>query len=693
MARRAVLLALAALLLAPAAAPVASACATLGALDSTVPCGRVYPIITLVSDAPAPMPLAHNKTVTVEGKMIFEFRAVGDGYSPVAPTDPIKVTFEFPRKPAWVDMKVEPDTIVVDVNDPTKFTPDPEASGGPEVYYRFEAPFKTSLTLTGQAVLRDGIDYAKLLLFAKSSESGIYQSGYGIKEYRVAPEGALHEADVASLRDVFAATPLTTLALKGGSAKVAGTTITFTPPASVPVWQPAKFQAKIEPAPSGKVVAALHDEAGNLVFATQPLDASSGQVQFAATLAKPGLHTASFTLLPDATAGSATPPLTIPVEFLAGDVKAEGFAYPKDYLATDDGVVTAPSANTADPLTQFQRDLPLFVFDNAQSVTATVTLTTPGQDLGRGLASVNMLLLDPDGKVLQSASAEPTQLPQRSLRIGSVPAEGWYTIRVQGVGLPVESSWNVKAEVAYASAPQARNRADGVVDTTPAKLSQAGQNVTLPLDNLTLWAPSDFTPKFDKIAGAQYGLTVYGPNGTLVYASGLRNGKASLSAPLAGAYRAFVYAQPQGPGAPFSPLVRAFGFDVGANRTTTVQKFVLADAPEVPTSAQDAVVALYALPAGADAKVDVAGAQPNQALAGKTVEGAAGLKLLVVSGTNAGPANAASVKASVDLPAPVTLVGPAAAKLGDAPKGVPAPGLGVAFVAVAALALLARRRR
>ncbi|GEM_PF-6703909 len=679
------LLALALLLVAPSLAltPAADACAAVG-LQAGVPCGRIYPVITINSASSGYANLTPNLTVTLDATLDFSFKMLGEGYAPVPPTDPITITFEFPRKPAWVDMSVEPDSIPVDVNDPTHMQPDPANPAGPEITYDYQVPIKVHVTLVGQAVLRDGFDYAKLLLFAKSSENGLYQSGYGIKEFRAIPAGAIHESDVA--QDRYATVPLPAFTLKPATAEAAGERVTLTPPSSGPFWQPQKFAARIDPAPAGKVVAALHDEWGDLVYATQPLDASSGQVAFTATLAKPGLHTATFTILPDP--GSAAPPVTIPVSFVAGDVSPEGYAYPKDYAVVDSAVVGAPNGNTGDALAQVERDVPLFAFDNAQSVTATITLETPGQALDKGAASLNMLLLDPEGKVLQTAAADPVTYPQRTLRIGSVPEEGWYTLRVKGVGLPEQSAWDVKAEVAYSSLTPARNRAHGVAEPTPAMLGEAGHNVTLPVAGLKVWAAGDLTPRLDNLS-AQYAITVYGPNGTLAYASGLRGGKASLSPPAPGEYRAFVYAQPSAPGAPFSPFVRAFTFDVGAGNTTVAKTFALADTVEVPQSPMGGVVAIYGFPAGApEPKVSLTAAPPGATLA-STVKDANGTKLLVVSAQNPGPAGTADVKASAEFASPQTLVGPLAATAGDAGKGIPLAGSALAVLALAGAAAVA----
>ncbi|MEA3199326.1 MAG: hypothetical protein QOE90_754 [Thermoplasmata archaeon] len=682
---RAALLVLALLLAAPLASlvPAASACATSGVSLGGVPCGRIYPVITITSAGPSMTNLTANKTVQIHAKVDWSFRMLGDGYAPVAPTDPIQITFEFPRKPAWVDMKVQPDALTVNTQNPTSVQPDPTNAAGPEAMYDQQFDVTVSITLVDRAVLRDGYDYAKLLVFAKSSENSLYQSGYGIKEFRVAPENPLHDGDLTP--DVYAVTPVANFTAAPATGQAAGEKVTLTPPAKTSFWVPQVFSAQIDPAPAGKVVAALHDEAGDLVYATQPMDAAGGKVQFTATLARPGLTTATFTLLPDAK--GATPPVTIPVSFVAGDVKPEGFSFPKDYAVVDQGLVPAPggSADALNALNQFQRDVPFFVFDSAQAVTATLTLETPGQSLDRGAASLNMQLLDPEGKVLQTASVDPVQTPSKPLRVGSVPVEGWYTIRVQGAGVPAGSAWDTKIEVAYATAPQTRNHADGAPDWTAQTLTGAGHNVTLPFAALAPWKPGDVTPKLEGMANARYDITVFGPQGALAYASGLRGGTASFSAPEAGVYRAFVYVEPTLPGLAFSPTVRAFTFGVGANTTTVAQTYEIHDALEIPQAPAGAIVGVYAFPAAAGAPaptLTLASDQPGVTLTTETQD-ANGTKVYVVHATNPGPAATGAATAKLQFAAAQTLVGPLA--LAGAPAGKGVAGLGVAATLLALL--------
>ena len=659
-----------------------------------MPCGRIYPLILItVEDKAATYPLAPGKTVDVDALLTYKFSMTNEGYTAATPNEPIVIRFEYPRKPGWADIKVEPDVIHVDVANPTMVKPDLSTPTTPQAEYEFTIPIKVSLTLTGQAILRDGYDYHKLLIFAKSSESGLYQSGYGIKEFRVIPEGAIHESDVAGTKDVFTATPLPALTLAPAQASFAGTSVTLTPPSAAKFWEPAEFVASLTPAPAGRMVFAIHDEEGALVASTTPVDALAGEARLNATLVKPGRHTATLTLLPDA--GTTTPPLTYALPFDAGATGAQGHLFPKTYLVTSSETVPAPLGSTADDTAQFERDIPFFAFDTAQSVNSGLTLKTSGAlpvDLGRSAANLQFSVHDPDGNLLSASSVDPAN-PMKSFRVGSLPMEGWYTLRIRGVGVPVGSGYDARVEVNYASAYQARARADGVPDLTGGLLSRAGANLTLPVDGLAVWAPSDITPAFDSGVARSYQLTIYDGNGSLAYASGTREGAASFSAPAPGLYRAYVFAAPRAGETPFDPIVRAFTFEVGAGSTTVATTFEIDDgfeAPFAPTATLLGFHAVPVLPGGAPATTE------NAVLidaSGKEVEASApGTYYLRALASGAPPAGSEHrVALTKTYAAPVTLEGPGAPPAPAA--GVPAPGAALLLCALAALAALAGRRR
>lgn len=675
---------LAALLCAPAL--------VLGAADAcSVPCGRIYPIITITLEGDQPTwPLVAAQPTQIAATLTYKFDMMNEGYTAAMPNEPIDIRFEYPRKPDWAAVSVEPEVIRVDVTNPTYIRPDPSNPASPQAQYVFTVPITIRVGLVGQAVLRDGYDFHKLLVFAKSSESGLYQSGYGIKEIRVVPENALHESDVAGSRDVFTAVPLPSLAPAGGSAAFAGTSVTLVPPSGAKWWEPAEYAITVEPAPAGRMVFAVHDEAGALVASTIPLDASRGEARMNVTLAKPGRHTATLTLVPDA--GTMTPPLTYAVPFDAGDLAAEGHLYPKTYVVASSETVPAPVGSQDDPLSQFERDIPFWAFDTAQGVSATVTLkaTTPlplPVDAGRSPANLQFSVHDPDGNMLQAGSVDPSK-PTWGIRVGSLAADGWYVLRIRGLGTPDVAGYDVRIEGTYAQPPQARNRADGTPDITGPLLAVGGVNLTLPIDALAVWTPSDITPSLEPAGPRRHSVTVYDANGTLAYASGLREGAASFSAPAPGTYRAYAYAEPARGGLPFSPVVRAFTFEVGAGNTTVASTFRIDDGYEAPLAPADTLLGFHALRVfeGAAAPT-LEGAQIVDAEGNAADAASPGTYYLRATGRGTGPEGSEMrVALEQTYAAPVTLEGPGAPR--EPSAGLPIPGIAIA-VALLAVGLAA----
>ena len=670
-----------------------------------MPCGRIYPIILIQLDDPSKtFNVTQGGELELTATLTYKFDVVNEGYTAPEPNRPVVISFEFPRKPGWAELSVEPEQVPVPVENPTYVQPDLDDPASPQGHYVYTTQITIRASLNGQQpVLRDGTEYAKLLVFAKSSESGLYQSGYGIKELRVVPDEYVFESALAGTRDVFTPQPLPPAAVPAASNAVMGTTLTVGAADGAKFWEPTALDFAFDPAPEGSVVLALHDERGNLVASTPPVDASGGSASLPVTFVHPGLHTATATLLPPA--GTATPPLTIPVALPVGSTAAEGWEYPKMYAFAATEALPAPAASADDPLAQFERDIPFFAFDHAQSTSATVTLLTPGAaDLGRGAANLQFSLHDPDGNLLQASSVDPTN-PQRSVRVGSLPAEGWYVLRVKGVGLPAASAYEARVEVAYPAPPVARNRADGAIDATGGTLALAGANLTLPVEDLAVWAPGDLTPQLSTGAAFRHQITVYDANLTLAYAGGLRGGAASFTPPAPGSYRAFVLAQPVVGGAPFPLVVRAFSFDVGAGQVTVAQSFSAADSFEVPTSAGETLVGAQRVAVREGAGAPALDVQGGRAVVhdmdgnelGAEVPSEPGDYLVMVLASNPSPQPAqAQLALDLSYAAPVSLAGPQAlAPAGGAEARVPGLAIGLALAAIGAVAVataLLRRR-
>lgn len=667
-----------ALLLLPslAFAPSATACTAAG-----VPCGRIYPqILIRIPDQQPVYNVTMDEPLVLDAELVFTFDMDAEGYTVPTPNEEISIGFEFPRKPKWEELAVDPPRIAVPVGDPRYVTTD-TSSGSPQAQFVYRTPITITATQVGQGVLKDGYDYAKLLVFAKSTESGLYQAGYGIKEIRVAPEGALHESDLAGSRDVFTAVPLAPLDVAATTGTAAGVTVSLDA-VTGKFWEPLAFTVGLSPAPAdGRMVLAVHDERGDLVAQAGPMVAAASAT-FNVTLAKPGHHTLTATLLPE----GAGVPLTVPVPFVAGDLAPDGFRYPKAYLVTTTQTVPAPDANQADPLAQFERDIPFFAFDSAQSVSVSITLVTPGTPLPFSLANLQYTILDPEGKQLAAGSVDPT-VPVKGSRIGSLTTDGWFVLRVSGAGLPQGASYNARIEVAYASEKEARDLADGLPDATGGLLGLGGLNLTLPTDALALWTPTPVTPALDRAdAKMRYQMTIYDANGTLAYASTTRQGSATFSPPAPETYRAYVFVEPVAPSTAFPPVVRAFTFGVGNDTTTTLTTFQMDDVYELPVPRTEARIvgiqqvrsydlqtqggwtAAGVTPAYASAEAAAPeGALPESVDLSALGDGGVTLVYLLSADP---PETEGIFEMSVDYADAVTLAGPDAA----APQGVPDSG-------------------
>lgn len=154
------------------------------------PCGEINPrlMFSFPELEDKRIQLEQGDAVTFSGKITFWADTDDEGYSPRDPQQAIEIRFSFPRLPPWAQMSVEPSQIEVPVNTcPQCFKPATEDPSSPEAHWAFS----TGINLTVEAVedpeVTPGYDYGKLQLFAKSTESGIYNPGYGIREVRVDP--------------------------------------------------------------------------------------------------------------------------------------------------------------------------------------------------------------------------------------------------------------------------------------------------------------------------------------------------------------------------------------------------------------------------------------------------------------------------------------------------------------------------
>jgi hypothetical protein len=218
-------------------------------------------------------------------------------------------------------MSVEPPQIPVPI-EPQYLQPDTSDPTNPGASYVYTAKITISFSAKSQPVLADGTDYAKLLVFAKSTESGLYKSGYGIKELRVAPAGAVHESDVASSRPKFTPIDVPPQAIPAMKREQPGLAVAVTPPPSVALWTPQAWQ--IAASKPGTLSATLLDETGAVVYASGPRDSADGKLALNLTMPDVGRFL-----------------LAVHAESRSGEYADQSFAFPFDI-----GPTTATSSST-----------------------------------------------------------------------------------------------------------------------------------------------------------------------------------------------------------------------------------------------------------------------------------------------------------------------------------------------------------
>lgn len=205
-----VLVALLLMLLAPAAAATGGTPTDGTAPDATVPttdatgcappCGEINPrlIITFEDLDREAMDLEKGDSVTFQGTITLWADADDEGYVPPDPQEPIVIQFAYPRLPTWASMTADPGQIELDPACATCFTVEDESSQA-KIHYASTHAINLTIEIVDTPEKTTGYDYGKLQLFAKSTESGIWNPGYGIKEVRV--QAADEALDAQSTED------------------------------------------------------------------------------------------------------------------------------------------------------------------------------------------------------------------------------------------------------------------------------------------------------------------------------------------------------------------------------------------------------------------------------------------------------------------------------------------------------------
>jgi hypothetical protein len=190
--------------------------------ECSPPCGEINPRISFAfaDMGEDPITLEEGESVTFEGEVVYWTDTDDEGHAPHDATEDIVIRFSFPRLPTWASMSVEPAEITVPVSTcPDCFQTNTEGSS-PATHYEYREPVTLTVTANEAPQATTGYDYGKLQLFAKSTESGIYNPGYGIREVRVDPgaSASLEQQSTDSPMPVPGAGALAALATLGAAA-------------------------------------------------------------------------------------------------------------------------------------------------------------------------------------------------------------------------------------------------------------------------------------------------------------------------------------------------------------------------------------------------------------------------------------------------------------------------------------------
>ncbi|MBI4392367.1 MAG: hypothetical protein HY556_01025 [Euryarchaeota archaeon] len=519
--------AVAMLLLAAAIGPMivtpASAC-------GGVPCGYINPIITINVEGVSgkTFDTSVGQALRFTGSITYTFDASQEGFTAPNPGEEIVITFEFPRKPAWADIAVEPKSIDVPIL-PQYFETDSSDPQNVKMIYRFTSPLSIEVLERERPTLPPERPTVKATIFAKSSESGFYKSGYGLKQFKLKPI----DAEYASIPD-----PLAGLNVKDYVGKdlppvtrsFGTTSVSLQSTTPMNLWSPTGFEVTIADTrgdtSGATVIASLSTGSGELLHSTGSLEAVGGKVGFRLTFPESGLHVLSVASLPPPAGAVTWDPFVAVFEVPIGF--DDSYVVPgKLYTATYREFPRAFSADAAGKYGQYERFIEIPVYDGIRTIEVGLTAgnTAPGApgDASNGAGSYSAEIIDPQGKTIATQTFGAAN-PARALAVDAVPSTGVYLLHVYGTGLSRGATGgyyeaNVRATYdeknVFPPIPLA-----STADVGAASLGPVGLLVA-PTVNAA-WRPVPWKIGLsDASQGGDLLLTVSDPEGRIVHNSGL----------------------------------------------------------------------------------------------------------------------------------------------------------------------------
>lgn len=568
---------LAAALMLALLAPHASAC-------GAVPCGYVYPRLLFdLGERGTTHTLTEAAPLRLEGTLTFTWDITAEGLAAPNPAAPIVVTFEFPRKPAWLDIAVEPSEIEVPIQ--PQYVEAANTATGVQLVYRYSAPIAVEARLTGTPVV-DPEDPPSLLLLAQSSESGLYKPGFGVRDLALAlPEALVQTAARERPAELRVGAP-EPLALAPLSLEFEGATLALEAEGPLELWKPASLVASVRrggaPARAVDMAASVMDEDNRLLYTTGLRPRGDGALPFAFTFPAPGHYRVHVAARPVPGASDVSiDPVVATFDLLLPGTAFDALRYPDAYRASYAEPVSEVHANTADLPRQFEKTLFFPVLAGADSASVQVRLRSTGA-AALGPGSVYAEVLSPSDEQVAFGKLDAVT-PNLDARVRGPLAPGDYRLRLYGTGANpaglAGTELGVELGVFYPEPPlglvdargQPRPQAGG-----PIALGTGGMELDLVLhDEPAVWAPLHATLVAKDAAGRtalhpDFILTVRGEDGIL-YTTGHRHPHDgvlawSFTPPAPGLYvvSAFAGPTPEASGAFWQPAVASWPLRVAA---------------------------------------------------------------------------------------------------------------------------------
>lgn len=571
------------------AAPAASACF---AGSASVPCGYVYPRLLFdLGERGTTYTLTSQAPVLLEGSLTFTWDITAEGMALQNPTIPIVVSFDFPRKPDWLDVSVDPPELEIPIS-PQYLQPS-QTAAGPQLVYSYTAPIAVTARLTATPTVDPELP-PSLRILAQSTESGLYKPGFGVRDLPLAlPEAIVQAAQRDPAAELRVGTP-EPLALEPLALEFEGATLALEAEGPVELWKPAALVARVArggaPVRGVDLAATIVDEGSQVLYTTGLRQRPDGAMPFTYTFPAPGHYRVLVMARPLAGISEATfDPLVADFPLVLPGVGFDALRYPDAYRAAYVEPVSEVHANTADLPRQFEKTIPFPVLAGADSAAIQVRLGTD-QGAALGVGSFYAEVLSPAEEQLAFGKLDPVT-PGLDARLRAPLRPGTYKVHLYGTGANplglAGTTLAVDVGVFYPEEPVGTVIARGAPRPLvggPIPLLTGGVEADLVLhEEPALWAPLHATVVAKDAAGRtalhpDFILTVRGPpgsgyageDGSILYTTGLRHPHDGLlhwgfAPPMPGLYTISAYAAPTAEvsGAFWQPAIASWVVPVG----------------------------------------------------------------------------------------------------------------------------------